>query len=50
MTATSRGAETGVSTRFDIERDINGMSAAERLAVRQEKSKPLIAEMEEWLR
>jgi hypothetical protein len=35
---------------FTIERDINGLSAAERLAVRQEKSKPLLGDMEEWLR
>ncbi|KUM28549.1 hypothetical protein AU467_34670 [Mesorhizobium loti] len=35
---------------FDIERDINGFSAAERLAVRQERAKPLLGEMEEWLR
>lgn len=39
-----------IDALFDIERDINGNSAAERLAVRQEKSKPLLAEMEEWLR
>lgn len=35
---------------FDIERDINGLAAAERLAVRQERSAPLIAELEEWMR
>jgi len=34
---------------FDIERGINGMSAAERLAIRQELSAPLIAELHEWL-
>ncbi len=39
-----------IDALFDIEREINGMSAAERLAVRQEKSKPLLTEMEEWLR
>ena len=34
---------------FDIERGINGKSAAERLAIRQELSAPLIAELHEWL-
>lgn len=34
---------------FDIERAINGKSAAERLAVRQELSAPLIAELHSWL-
>jgi transposase len=35
---------------FDIERQINGLSAAERLAVRREKSKPLFDDMREWLK
>jgi transposase len=35
---------------FDIERDINGLTAAERLAVRQERSAPLLADLEAWLR
>jgi transposase len=34
---------------FDIERGINGNSAAERLAIRQELSAPLIAELHAWL-
>ncbi|ESX84268.1 IS66 family transposase, partial [Mesorhizobium sp. LNJC405B00] len=34
---------------FEIERAINGRSAAERYAVRQEKSKPLLADMHAWL-
>ncbi|WP_062344007.1 IS66 family transposase [Novosphingobium sp. CCH12-A3] len=34
---------------FDIERDLGGKSAAERLAVRQELSAPLIAELHVWL-
>jgi transposase len=34
---------------FDIERAINGKNAAERLAVRQELSVPLIAELHAWL-
>lgn len=39
-----------IDALFAIERDINGLSAAERLVVRQEKSKPLLNDMEEWLR
>ncbi len=35
---------------FEIERQINGLSAAERLVVRQEKSKPLFDDMHEWLK
>jgi transposase len=38
-----------IDALFDIERDINGLSASERLAVRQEKSAPLLAELEKWL-
>jgi transposase len=34
---------------FDIERAINGRSAAERLAIRQELSVPLVAELHAWL-
>ncbi|MBB6303511.1 transposase [Rhizobium leucaenae] len=34
---------------FEIERQINGLSAEERLAVRQQKSKPLFDDMHEWL-
>jgi transposase len=34
---------------FDIERDINGKSAAERLAVRQTLSAPLVAELADWM-
>ena len=35
---------------FAIEREINGHSAAERLAVRQARLVPLIAELEAWMR
>ena len=35
---------------FEIERQINGLSAGERLAARQEKSKPLFDDMHEWLK
>jgi transposase len=39
-----------IDALFAVEREINGLSAADRFAVRQEKSKPLLGEMEEWLR
>jgi transposase len=35
---------------FDIEREINGRSAAERLAVRQELVAPIVDELEGWMR
>ena len=35
---------------FEIERGINGKSAEERRAVRQELSKPLVEELEAWMR
>ena len=35
---------------FDIERDINGLAAEQRLAVGTERSAPLVAELEEWMR
>jgi transposase len=35
---------------FAIEREVNGKPAAERLAVRKERAKPLVAELEAWLR
>ncbi|MEZ2406123.1 transposase [Bosea sp. RCC_152_1] len=34
---------------FEIERAINGKSATERWAVRQEQSKPLLDDMHAWL-
>jgi transposase len=37
-------------TLFEIERQINGLSAEERVTVRQEKSKPLFDDMHEWLK
>ena len=39
-----------IDALFDIERAINGLSADERLRVRQEQSAPLLAELEAWLR
>jgi transposase len=35
---------------LEIERQINGLSAEERQAARQEKSKPLLDDMHEWLK
>lgn len=39
-----------IAALFDIERDINRLAATERLAVRQERSAPLLADLEAWLR
>ena len=39
-----------IDALFDIERAINGLSAEERLRVRQEKSAPLLTALEAWLR
>lgn len=38
-----------IDALFDIERGINGKTVAERLAVRQDLSAPLIAELHAWL-
>jgi transposase len=35
---------------FRVERELNGKPAAERLAVRKERTKPLVLELETWLR
>ena len=35
---------------FEIERSINGKAPEQRLAVRREQSRPLIAELEIWMR
>ena len=35
---------------FAVERDIAGLSAEARLAVRRERSAPLLADLEPWLR
>jgi hypothetical protein len=39
-----------IDALFDIEREINGLSAEERLAVRQKLSTPLVADLEVWMR
>lgn len=38
-----------IDALFDIERTINGLSTAARLAVRQERSAPSMAELHDWL-
>jgi len=35
---------------FDVEREINGQSADERLAVRRARAAPLVADLEAWMR
>ena len=35
---------------FDIEREINGRSIDERLAMRRERVAPLVSELETWMR
>ena len=39
-----------IDVLFAIEREINGLTAQERCAVRHERSRPLIADLEAWLR
>ncbi|GGE24407.1 transposase [Aureimonas endophytica] len=39
-----------IDALFAIERDINGLPAAERLASRRERSMPLLADFEGWMR
>jgi transposase len=39
-----------IDALFEIERTINGQSAAERKAVRRERSAPLVADLEAWMR
>jgi transposase len=39
-----------IDALFEIERSINGQSAARRRAIRQELSAPLVADLENWMR
>jgi transposase len=39
-----------IDALFDIEREINGLPAEQRLAVREERSAPLVAALERWMR
>ena len=43
-------AVTRIDALFDIERAINGETAERRLAERRERSAPLVAELEDWMR
>ena len=43
-------AVTRIDALFDIERTIRGESTERRLAVRRERSAPLVAELEDWMR
>lgn len=38
-----------IDALFDIEREINGLSPARRHVVRQERSVPLVTELERWM-
>ncbi|WAP70374.1 IS66 family transposase [Jiella pelagia] len=39
-----------IDVLFDIEREVNGRSAEERLAARQERSAAVLADLEDWMR
>jgi hypothetical protein len=43
-------AVKGIDALFDIEREINGRSIEQRLAVRRERVAPLVADLEAWMR
>jgi hypothetical protein len=43
-------AVTRIDALFDLERAINGRTAAERLAIRQEQARPLVDGLETWMR
>jgi hypothetical protein len=43
-------ASQGRDVLFDIERSINGLPAEQRLAVRQQRSAPLVSALEAWMR
>jgi len=43
-------ADRHIDAIFDVERAVSGRSAAERLAMRQEITAPLVADLEQWLR
>ena len=43
-------AVTRIDALFAIEREINGLTPQQRVGVRTERSRPLIIELESWLR
>jgi transposase len=48
--AASAGGKRRIDMLFEIERSINGKTPEQRLVVRRERSRPLIAELEIWMR
>jgi transposase len=42
-------AVTKIDAIFDIEREINGLDAASRLAARQRLSRPLVEDLRDWM-
>jgi transposase len=44
------GGGQRIDAIFDIEREVNGAAAKERLAARGSRSVPLVAALEEWMR
>lgn len=49
QTATAEEALKRISELYAIEEEIRGLPAAERLAARQSRSKPLLASLHDWL-
>ena len=43
-------AVTRIDALFDIEREINGLTPPQRIGVRIERSRPLVIDLESWLR
>jgi transposase len=39
-----------IDVLFEIERTINGKTPEQRLAIRREKSRPLVGDLEIWMR
>jgi transposase len=50
LSPTALEAIQRIDALFDIERSINGLPAEQRLAVRQERSAPLVLALEAWMR
>jgi hypothetical protein len=44
------GAVRRIDAIFDVEREINGLTAEQCLAVRQVRVAPLVASLEQWMR
>jgi Transposase and inactivated derivatives len=50
QTATAEEALKRIGELYAIEKEIRGLTTAERLAARQSRSKPLLASLHEWLK